>query len=412
MTGSAMLARWYHVDLDAEGDVVLALVEDELADVAITDGVLEGAHVRVSTNAVLVAEESDGGLVGRAVDALTAPDGTLCFDPSKGGMRTRENRRARGAFNNLVAEANRFGMVNSYAHADAAARYVNRLLCDVGAPALPSVGVVVGAHSGSWLAGYAQGDGDLRTGALRPMSGGHYRLSTRTTVVPEFGPVAPTGEIHLGPSRYRKPFAGWPSYLRNAAHNPAIVFHEFGHHVCRHTADFRCNADRAAERQRNGKPGVEEGICDYLTASLLRSGRPYGWYRADRGSRRDVEEIRRAVDPEENADAHAIGAAWASAFWSCRSRLLDAELLDDPEDHDRILVHALVEVGATGVRADGRGRRRREAKKCEPATMIGPYLDALGDVAGRRAAGVAEEIFEQVGLLDAPRVAMDASSPC
>jgi hypothetical protein len=57
-------------------------------------------------------------------------------------------------------------------------------------------------------------------------------------------------------------------------------------------------------------------------------------------------------------------------------------------------------------------RSRREAKRCEPATMIGRYLDALGDVAGRRAAGVAEDIFERVGLLDAPRVPMDASSPC
>jgi hypothetical protein len=407
-----MLARWYQVNLDEEGDVALTLVEQPLADIAIVDGVLEGQHVWVSTSAVLVADDPEGGLQGRATDPLATRDGTVCFDPSKGGMRTRENRRARGAFNELVAEANRFGMVNAYAHTDAAARYVNRLLSDLGAPSLPKVGVVVGAHFGSWLPGYGQGDGDLRSGKLRPMSGGHYRLSTRTTVVPEPGPISPTGEIHLGPSRYRKPFAGWPAYLRNAAHNPAIVYHEFGHHVCRHTADFRCNAERAPYKQRNGKPGVEEGICDYLAASLLGSGRPYGWYRADRGSRRDVEELRHAVDADDGADAHAVGAAWAAAFWQCRVSLLEAEVIGSPEDHDRALVQALLGVGETGRQANVKGRRRCEVRKCEPATLVGRYLDALADAAGARGAGIAEALFERVGLLDAPPTMMETSSPC
>ena len=49
---------------------------------------------------------------------------------------------------------------------------------------------------------------------MRPLSGGHYRLSQRTTGVPEPEPVAPNGEIHLGPGRLRKPFLGNPSYLR------------------------------------------------------------------------------------------------------------------------------------------------------------------------------------------------------
>src|SRR5204863_2291405 len=144
-------------------------------------------------------------------------------------------------------------------HARRAALTANQLLVEIGAGPLPQLEVVVGAHFGSKLPGYGEGDGDFRTGGLRPLSGGHYRLSARTTGVPEPIPVSPSGEIHLGPCRYRKPFAGWVSYLRNAAHNPAIVYHEFGHHLCRHTADFRLNAERRPRNQRNGKVGVEEG---------------------------------------------------------------------------------------------------------------------------------------------------------
>ena len=333
----------------------------------------------------------------------------MSFDPAKGGVRTRENRRARGAFNTLVSEANRFGMVNAYVHADIAARYVNALLASLGAPPLPPVGVVVGAHSGSRLPGYGEGDGDRRSGELRPLSGGHYRLSTRTTVVPEPVPVAPSGEIHLGPSRYRKPFAGWRSYLRNAAHNPAIVYHEFGHHVCRHTADFRCNAERDPARQRNGKSGVEEGLCDYFAASLLRSARPYGWYRADRGRRRDVEELRFAVEPDE--EAHAVGATWAPALWRSRTSLIETGLLRSPVDHDRALLDALLRIGETNT-GDHHKSRRREARKRDPAMLISAYLDALTDASGRRAAGVAESVFERVGLLDVPTRPVEVSSEC
>ena len=407
-----MLGRWYRVVVDQAGDVDLALVEDPLEQVAILNGRIEGPHAWVDTRAVLIETDVEGALCGRAVNPLEARDGTLCFDPAKGGVRTRENRRARGAFNALVAEANRFGMVNAYAHADVAARYMNALLADLGAPPLPRVGVVVGAHFGSQLPGYGHGDGDRRSGELRPLSGGHYRLSTRTTVVPEPFPVAPTGEIHLGPSRYRKPFAGWPSYLRNAAHNPAIVYHEFGHHLCRHTADFRCNAERDPEKQRNGKPGVEEGICDYFAASLLRSARPYGWYRADRGRRRDVEELRFAVEPSDDADAHAVGAAWAPAFWRSRTGLCEAGLLNAPEDHDRALLHALLQIGESAAGGKRKSRRRREAKRGEPSTLLAYYLDALAAAGGRRAASLAEAVFARVGLLDGSNSRVEVSTSC
>ncbi len=412
MNGSGIPARHYGVVVDHGGDVRLEIVEDVLRDVDIRDGCLSGPHVRVTTRAVLVDDLGDHGLHGRAVDPIALRDGTLCFDPAKGGARARENRRARGAFNAIVAEANRFGMVNAYAHADRAMQWANRLLDAVGAPPLPPLGVVVGAHSGSRLPGYAHGDGDLRTGELRPLSGGHYRLSQRTTIVPEPVAVAPTGEIHLGPSRYRKPFAGWTSYLRNAAHNPAIVYHEFGHHLCRHTADFRVNARRRPDAQRNGKTGVEEGICDYVAAVLLGTARPYGWYRADRGRRRDLHALRSAAEIVDPTDAHHAGAAWAPALWRCRERLVDERLLDTPGDHDRVVVATLLRVGRIGTASRGRAGRRAEARRCDPATMAETYFAALGDEAGPRAVDVAAEIFDTAALVKARALVAKTASPC
>jgi len=406
---SSIIARSYRVEVDADGDVTLRMVESPVGDLELVDGHLVGPHVEVRTRAVLVDVDPTGGLVGRAADPLALRDGTLCFDPRRGGIRTRENRRANGAFNALVWEANAFGMVNAYVHTDRCAEYADRLLDELGAPPLPPLRVVVGAHFGSRLPGYGEGDGDRRSGELRPLSAGHYRLSTRTTGVPELRRVSPTGEIHLGPSRYRKPFAGHTSYLRNAAHNPAIIYHEWGHHLCRHTADFRCNADRRPRKQRNGKPGVEEGICDYFAAALLGSGRPYGWYRADRGRRRDLDRLRPAV--REFGDPHAIGAAWAAALWRCRETLVDNGLLETGADHDRVLIGALLRIGEVGT-GPRNARRQRSAERTDPTTVVTSYLDALADAAGTHAARVGRDIFATAALLDPAPTATGTAASC
>ncbi len=393
-------ARWYRVNTDTAGSVSVDLVDGSLDSVVVIDGKVSGRNVVVSTRAVLVEVDGHGFLRGGPTPALELRDGTLCFDPSKGGTRTRENRRASGAFNEIVAEANRFGMVNAYVHTERAMTVANQLIGEAGGTTLPPVGVVVGAHFGSRLPGFAEGDGDRRSGELRPLSGGHYRLSTRTTGVPELLPVEPTGEIHLGCSRYRKPYAGYQSYLRNAAHNPAIIYHEVGHHLCRHTADFRLNAERPPNEQRNGKTGIEEGICDYFAAALLGSGRPYGWYRADRGTRRDPDLSRHLSDLATHHDAHGEGAVWAATWWRARSQLVASELLASPGDHDRCLVQALLHIGTIAGPGD-RSRRRRERRRSRRRTMIRAYLDAVRDAGGRNAAAMAEQVLEHAGLLDA-----------
>ena len=390
-------ARWYRIDADTDGRIRVDLVDGVLRSVEIVGGTLAGQNVSVTTRAVLVDRDPEDSLSGLPAPALELRDGALCFDPSKGGIRTRENRRARGAFNGLVAEANRFGMVNAYVHAERAMSTANRLIGEAGGVALPPLGVVVGAHFGSRLPGYGEGDGDRRSGELRPLSGGHYRLSTRTTGVPELEPVSPTGEVHLGCSRYRKPYAGQESYLRNAAHNPAIIYHEVAHHLCRHTADFRLNAERKPDEQRNGKTGIEEGVCDYFAAALLGSGRPYGWYRADRGARRDPDLSRHVSDLGPSHDAHSEGAVWAAAWWRARSQLVERGILETPVDHDRVLIRALLEVGTTG-NANRHSRRRRERRRGRGSTMVRTYINALSEVAGRPGTEIAERILEDAGL--------------
>lgn len=380
--GSGRSGRFYEIELLPPDHVRLDLREGPVPDVEVEvgAGLLRGRDVTVHSRGVLVFEECSS-LRGVECVPLARGGGSLSFDPRRGGVRTRENRLARGAFNADVTEATGFGMVNAFVHASRAAAGLTALLADLGVGPLPHLPVVVSAHCGSRLEGFAHADGDLRSGRMRPFSGGHYRLSQRTTGVPEPEPVAATGEVHLGPGRLRQSFAGQDDYLRAAAHNPATIYHEYGHHLCRHTADFRANSLRRPDEQRNGKPGVEEGICDYFAASFLGTGRPYGWYRARRGERRDPEQWQE-VDDDAFGDAHLQGARWAAMWWQCRQLLVRAELMA-PRDHDRVLVATLLGVGGP---AAGRSPRREiSALRTSTSTVVEAYMTALRAASGAAA---------------------------
>lgn len=376
------VGRFYDVRC-ATGTVDLKLEQRPLPPLAVMDGMLVGEQVQVSNRGVCV-EKSAGALIGVPVPEILPQHGRLLFDPAAGGVRTRDNRLAGGAWNQSITEATHFGMVNAFVHATRAVRHVNALLLDLGHPVLPVLPIVVSAHSGSRLAGFSKADGDFRSGRMRPLAGGHYRLSQRTTGVPEPVSVLATGEVHLGPGRIRQRFRGQPSYLRAAAHNPATIYHEVGHHVARHTADFRLNAERKTDEQRNGKPGVEEGWCDYLAAALLGTGRPYGWYRAERGVRRDpaswsMSEREQLADP---SDVYAVGARWAALWWRCRERLADGQLLD-ATGHDRVLLLTLLALGEEAGPGRGHGGRAvRERHRGSTPVIIEHYLAALRQHAG------------------------------
>jgi hypothetical protein len=369
-------------------------------DVGVVDGRLIGPGVSVESRVVLVAACPSGELEGIPMEPIQPVDGRLCFDPASGGIRTRFNRLDAGKHNHRVAVATRFGMVNVAYHLIELARELNRLLAELGAPPLPPVHAAVGAHSGSRLPGYGQNDADYRVGRRLPLQGAHYRVSCRTEGVPELQPVAPSGEIHFGPGRQREPFAGEPSYLRNAAHNPATIVHEYGHHLCRHTADFRLNSERRPAEQRNGKTGPEEGVCDLLAAVRLGTGRPYGWQRPERGARRDPGIARPPVGG--GADAHAVGARWSTAFWQTRQALVTEGVVRDGVDHDRALLHALLMVGRVAARPDdGRPRRDRSADRSSAETMARCYVEAIREASGPAGAAVAERKLEEAQVSSA-----------
>ena len=393
-----LMARVYEAIIEDADRVTLQLNDMLLPAIEVVGNSLVSPAAVVISRAVLVESAPDGELHGVPVAPLLLRSGGLYFEPRSGGVRMRENRLGRGARNPDVQEATHFGMVNVIYHVSRCADYLNGILRELGASVLPRLTIVVGAHAGSRLPGYAQGDGDYRPGHIRPFTGGHYRLSARTTGIDEHFPVDPSGEIHLGPGRRRTSFAGQAAYLRNAAHNPATIYHEFGHHLCRHTADFRLNAEREPDQQRNGKIGPEEGICDYVAASLLGSGRPYGWYRPTRGERRDPAILRRWEGDDER-DAHAAGAIWAAALWNARQQLLRQNLLGSPRDHDRAVLRALLQLGTVAARrGQRRPRRDREAERGAPATVIEAYLTALREEGGAHAVEVGASVLAAAGL--------------
>src|SRR5947209_70307 len=108
------------------------------------------------------------------------------------------------------------------------------------------------------------------------------------------------------------------SYRHNASHNAGILYHEYGHHINRHTADFRANALRPPHRQVNLKTAMDEGTCDYWAATMLGTPHIWAWHR-----RHDHQEVhppwltssKTMADYDQSpvADADANGTIWAAA---------------------------------------------------------------------------------------------------
>jgi hypothetical protein len=105
------------------------------------------------------------------------------------------------------------------------------------------------------------------------------------------------------------------AYRHNASHNAGTLYHEYGHHIHRHTADFRANAWRAPECQSNRKIATDEGTCDYWAATMLETPHIWAWHHRHDGV---VTHRRRLVarktmadyDPSPEADPHINGTIW------------------------------------------------------------------------------------------------------
>jgi hypothetical protein len=280
-------------------------VELDVLDVGPAQVVLPEATIRDERGGALFT----GGGVG----------GGLVFDPSAGGGPLA------GAAADRAARA--FGVVNAAFHTQRTLRYVSGLL---GHP-LPRLLVRIGMHE-----------------LPRRWSGGHYRLPGQG-VGADPDATNPAGEVHLGGGVGFVTTSETDWYFRAPAHNPAIVCHEVGHHVCRHTADFRLNRLRPPGQQTNKKTALDEGTADVITAMLLDTADIYGWYRHNVS---EHEQRRRKLDARwtmahfqggPHSDPHADGTVWASACWSARQRV--AAIGVDPVRFDSLLLLGLELVG-------------------------------------------------------------------
>jgi len=244
---------------------------------------------------------------------------------------------------------------------------------------LPPLLVLLGAHAGE-LPGWA---------------GGHHRLPADRYRLDEGLPQV-DGELHLGGGRSFRATPDGPRWCA-AAHNPAILAHEFGHHVVRHTADPRANDLAPPRGQDNRKVPLDEGTADYLAAITVGTPDFYGWHRA--GVAR-FDRRRRALDAGwtmssytggRDADPHADGLVWASALWSARTA---AARVGEPEHFDALVLAALVGLGRFGA-----GGPRAEARRARKQFSAGlAALLAADEASGGRFGDAIEGAFAAHGI--------------
>src|SRR6202048_3264712 len=335
-------------------------------------GRLWGQHVRVRNggeiNEPVPAEERTR--IVSIGDAAPNAEGDFLFEQGRGGGRIdKVNWDGASAspaeviesgipfpepeFRWRYIQAAHFGEVNTYFHLDHMAAYIDGLLGQLGAPSLPRVTAVVNAHHAVTEREGIR-DGLERGDRWLPFQGGHYRLPAEHYDLQEHEPISPDGEIQLGPGRNLLQYgalveAGGAPYRANASHNAGILYHEYGHHLTRHTADFRANALRSPTRQNNRKVAMDEGTCDYFAATMLGTPHIWAWHlRHDDAviHPRSLVSSKTMADYDTSpaADAHANGTIWAAALWDLRTQLGRIEA-DGVRRTDLMVVQALLLLG-------------------------------------------------------------------
>ena len=365
------------------------------------EGRLWGTFVEVHNAGALNSRQADGTVTPFALgDAAASPEGAFLFAPSRGGGRVDKcavpptKRRAR------YIEAARFGEVNTYYHLDRIASHLDGLLRELGRSSLPRVIVKVNAHHAATEADGVR-DGRRLHDRWQPFQGGHYRLPSRKYDIAEESSLSIDGEIHLGPGRKLLHHgalveAAGSQYRANASHNPGIIYHEYAHHLTRHTADFRANAFRDPLRQDNRKTAMDEGTCDYWTAVMLDTPHIWACHRRHDDNERHSRSLSSRTtmgdfDDGPKADPHSNGTIWGAALWDFRSRLR-ATVPDGARHADLIVVQALILMGSVGAtERSSRARDVRPARKpfgvglaalCRAADDLnsGAHTDALLEV--------------------------------
>ena len=273
-------------------------------------------------------------------NARPDPNGDFLFEAGKGGGKLHKFRDADEAFKERYVQAAHFGEVNTFHHLTKIASYIDGLLRELGAPSLPSMIAVVNAHHAATETNGLK-DGLLKDdGRCVAFQGGHYRLPAKRHSVPEHYPLAATGEIHLGPGRQLIEHGAIVEsvghrYRANASHNAGIIYHEYGHHITRHTADFRANRLHPAREQDNRKASIDEGTCDYFTAVMLQTPHIWALHKRHDGEQQHPRSLASTktmedFDASRSADPHANGTIWGAALWDLRN-----EFLSDGQDGGR-----------------------------------------------------------------------------
>ena len=297
---------------------------------------LSGRYVCVRNGGALCEPDTTTSGVRRVPLGDAQPDeaGDYLFEPGRGGGRMDKHMLPPPDFKWRYVQASRFGEVNTYFHLDRVATYVHELLRELDAPPLPFLTGVVNAHHAATEQDGIR-DGVRGRNRWLPFQGGHYRLPSRRYDMPEYKPIASAGEIHLGP--------GWQllehgalveaargRYRANASHNAGIIYHEYGHHITRHTADFRANNLGPPDQQNNRKTAMEEGTCDYWAATML--GTPHIWILHRRHDDREIHvrsltsrKTMEDYDTGPRADVHTNGTIWGAALWDLRTQLAATE---------------------------------------------------------------------------------------
>jgi poly-gamma-glutamate capsule biosynthesis protein CapA/YwtB (metallophosphatase superfamily) len=371
-------------------------------------GRLWGRFVRVRNAGWVKERDRQTGEV-RAVplgDASPNSDGDFLFRPGYGGPRVEKVELH--PYQSCYVSAARFGEVNTYYHVHRIARYVHKLLKELGAPPLPPVIAVVNAHHAVADTGEEIRDGVLRGERWLPFQGGHYRLASRRYNMPEHDPISPNGEIHLGP--------GWQllgngalalragrGYRANASHNAGIIYHEYGHHITRHTADFRANALRPPGDGDNRKSPLDEGTCDYWAATMLGTPHIWAWHLAHT----DTDPHPRSLtskksmadyDHTRGADPHLNGTIWASALWDLRTAWSERDP-DGARHTDLLLLQALLVIGKLiGDKHPPTPKSIREAR-ASYSVGLAALLHADETLFGRRHADLILEVFGRRGIM-------------
>jgi len=382
---------------------------------------LRGRYVHVRNGgAVNELDQATNSVRSASIgDAEPDEQGDFLFEPGRGGGRMDKIVLAEPDFRWRYIQASHFGEVNTYFHLDRIAAYVDALLHELGAQSLPYITAVVNAHHAAteWD---GMRDGVWRSERWLPFQGGHYRLPSRRYDIAEHEPLSPNGEIHLGPGWRLVEHgalveaAGGP-YRANASHNAGILYHEYGHHITRYTADFLSNALRRPERQNNRKTALDEGTCDYWAATMLDTPHIWAWHR-----RHDAEEVHprslissktmAEYDSARGADPHTNGTIWGAALWDLRTQVAAHEP-DGIRRIDLLVLKSLLLLGQLNYEQEGALKKVHRTRESF-ALGLKALLHADDLLYASQYRNLILTTFARRGIQPAQTPGVDVDTPC